>query len=71
VRLVDLFGVVRRLHSIDGNSSAQAPAALCSAASRRGLIPDGWRVVEDDYGQADGKLQAESMMSTVASLFPQ
>jgi hypothetical protein len=32
---------------------------------------DGWRVVDDDYGQAVGKLQAESMMSTVASLFPQ
>jgi hypothetical protein len=25
---------------------------------------DGWRVVDDDYGQAVGKLQAESMMST-------
>jgi hypothetical protein len=35
---------------------------------------DGWRVVDvvdDDYGQAVGKLQAESMMSTAASLFPQ
>jgi hypothetical protein len=31
---------------------------------------DGWRVVDDDYGQAVGKLQAESMMSTAASLFP-
>jgi hypothetical protein len=37
-------------------------------APEKGL--DGWRVV-DDYGQAVGKLQAESMMSTVASLFPQ
>jgi hypothetical protein len=32
--------------------------------------PDGWRVVDDDYGQAVGKIQAESMMSTAASLFP-
>jgi hypothetical protein len=32
---------------------------------------DGWRVVDDYYGQAVGKLQAESMMSTAASLFPQ
>jgi hypothetical protein len=31
---------------------------------------DGWRVVDDDYGQAVGKHQAESMMSTAASLFP-
>jgi hypothetical protein len=31
---------------------------------------DGWRVV-DDYGQTVGKLQAESMMSTASSLFPQ
>jgi hypothetical protein len=31
---------------------------------------DGWHVV-DDYGQAVGKLQAESMMSTAAILFPQ
>jgi hypothetical protein len=40
--------------------------------ARKGL--DGWRVVDvvdDDYGQAVGKLQAESMMSTAASLFPQ
>jgi hypothetical protein len=29
---------------------------------------DGWHVVDDDdYGQAVGKLQAESMMSTAAS----
>jgi hypothetical protein len=32
---------------------------------------DGWRVVDDDYGQTVGKLQAESMMSIAASLFPQ
>jgi hypothetical protein len=31
---------------------------------------DDWRVVDDDYGQAVGKLQVESMMSTAASLFP-
>jgi hypothetical protein len=35
------------------------------------LLIDGWRVVDDDYGQAVGKLQAESMMSTSTSLFPQ
>jgi hypothetical protein len=34
-------------------------------------LPDGWRVVDDYYGQAVEKLQAESMMSTAASLFPQ
>jgi hypothetical protein len=34
-------------------------------------LSDGWRVVDDDYGQAVGKLQAESMMSIPASLFPQ
>jgi hypothetical protein len=32
---------------------------------------DVWRVVDDDYGQAVRKLQAESMMSIAASLFPQ
>jgi hypothetical protein len=37
--------------------------------ARKGL--DGWRVVDDDYGQTVGKLQAKSMMSTAASLFPQ
>jgi hypothetical protein len=35
------------------------------------MAADGWRVVDDDYGQTVGKLQAESMMSTAASLFPQ
>jgi hypothetical protein len=34
-------------------------------------VVDGWRVVDDDYGQAVGKLQAGSMMSTAASLIPQ
>jgi hypothetical protein len=37
--------------------------------ARKGL--DGWRVVDDYYGQVVGKLQAESMMITAASLFPQ
>jgi hypothetical protein len=32
---------------------------------------DVWRVVDDYYGQAVGKFQVESMMSTAASLFPQ
>jgi hypothetical protein len=36
-----------------------------------GRQDDGWRVVDDDYGQAVGKLQAESMISIAASLFPQ
>jgi hypothetical protein len=35
------------------------------------LWPDGWRVVNYYYGQAVGKHQVESMMSTAASLFPQ
>jgi hypothetical protein len=37
--------------------------------ARKGL--DVWRVVNDYCGQAVGKLQAESMMSTLASLFSQ
>jgi hypothetical protein len=32
---------------------------------------DVWHVVDDYYGQAVGKLHAESMMSIAASLFPQ
>jgi hypothetical protein len=40
-----------------------------SNGTRKGL--DVWRVVDDYYGQAVGKLQAKSMMSTAASLFPQ
>jgi hypothetical protein len=36
--------------------------------ARKGF--DGWRVVDDDYGQTVGKLQAESMMSRATSLFP-
>ena len=39
VNLVDLLGVVRKLHNTDVSSSAQAPAARRSGASRRGLIP--------------------------------
>jgi hypothetical protein len=35
------------------------------------MVRDVWHVVNDYYGQAVGKLQAESMMSTAASLFPQ
>jgi hypothetical protein len=35
------------------------------------VVRDGWHIVDDDYGQAVGKLQAESMMSIAASLFPQ
>jgi hypothetical protein len=35
------------------------------------LVHDVWRIVNDYYGQAVGKLQVESMMSTAASLFPQ
>jgi hypothetical protein len=35
------------------------------------MVGDVWRVVDDYYGQAVVKLQAESMMSTAASLFPQ
>jgi hypothetical protein len=41
--------------------------------TRPGPTPptDVWRVVDDYCGQAVGKLQAESMMSTAASIFPQ
>jgi hypothetical protein len=35
------------------------------------MMTDVWRVVDDDYGQVVGKLKAESMMSTAASIFPQ
>jgi hypothetical protein len=35
------------------------------------MVSDVWHVVDDYYGRAVGKLQAESMMSTAASLFPQ
>jgi hypothetical protein len=37
--------------------------------TRKGL--DVWHIVNDYYGQAVEKLQAKSMMSTAASLFPQ
>jgi hypothetical protein len=37
--------------------------------ARKGL--DVWHVVNNYYGQAVGKLQAETMMSIAASLFPQ
>jgi hypothetical protein len=47
------------------------PARVAEALERTRLVLDGWRVVDDDYGQAVGKLQAESMMSTAASFFPQ
>jgi hypothetical protein len=40
------------------------------ARTRGTDVGDDWRVVDDNYGQAVGKLQAESMMSTPASLFP-
>jgi hypothetical protein len=47
----------------------QPPPRRASLGARR-HNSDGWRVV-DDYNQAVGKLQLESMMSIVASLFPQ
>jgi hypothetical protein len=46
-------------------------SSTSSPATAPEKVLDGWRVVDDDYGQAVGKLQAESMMSTAASLFPQ
>jgi hypothetical protein len=49
-------------------AGAESPAAEDETAD---LVDDGWRVVDDYYSQAVGKLQAESMMSTAASLFPQ
>ena len=36
---VDLLGVVRKLHSTDGSSSTQAPAARLSGTRRRFLRP--------------------------------
>ena len=36
---VDLFGVVRKLHITEGNSSAQAPAARRSGALSLGFRP--------------------------------
>src|SRR3954452_24586139 len=45
VNPVDLFGVVRKLHKTEGNSSAQAPAARRSGASRRALIPPSMRAL--------------------------
>jgi hypothetical protein len=39
VRPIDLFGVLLKLNKTESNSSAQAHAALCSGASRSGLIP--------------------------------
>jgi hypothetical protein len=42
---------------------------LLGNSARKGL--DVWRVVDDYYGQVVGKLQAQSMVSTAASLFPQ
>jgi hypothetical protein len=42
-------------------------SSMCIMFRSCELPIDGWRVVDDDYGQAVGKLQAESMMSTAAS----
>ena len=40
VKPVELFGVVRRLHSTDGSSSGQAPAARSNGRSSRFFIPE-------------------------------
>jgi hypothetical protein len=53
------------------NRFADGEDAYKYKRGRSPKVDDGWRVVDDDYGQAVGKLQAESMMSTAASLFPQ
>ena len=39
MQFIDLFGVVRRLHSIEGRSSTQCPAALSSRVCGLILIP--------------------------------
>ena len=39
VNCVDVFGVVRKLQSMDGNSSGQALVARLSGTKRRFLIP--------------------------------
>jgi hypothetical protein len=59
VTLLPAFRFSPKLSSLDASNSSSTEQA------------DGWRVVDDDYGQAVGKLQAESMMSTAASLFRQ
>src|SRR3954462_3864431 len=40
VNPVDLFGVVLKLNNTAGSSSIQAPGALSSGSTNRGLIPD-------------------------------
>jgi hypothetical protein len=47
--------------------STKAGELKISCLTKPASPSDGWRVVDDDYGQAVGKLQAESMMSTAAS----
>jgi hypothetical protein len=58
------FASRRASHLLHLISGAVAPVLVAMAS-------DGWRVVDYYYGQAVGKLQAESMMSTAVSLFPQ
>jgi hypothetical protein len=53
---------------VDEGASSSSSSILGNCA-RKGL--DVWHVVDDYCGQAVGKLQVESMMSTAASLFPQ
>ena len=43
VKLVDLFGVVRRLQRTARSSSSQQPAERSSGSTRRGLMPDRMR----------------------------
>jgi hypothetical protein len=50
---------------------APVPRALRRPLSLDHPVGDAWHVVDDNYGQTVRKLQAESMMSTAASLFPQ
>jgi hypothetical protein len=51
------------------DEGASSSSSIPGNGARKWL--DVWHIVDDYYGQAVGKLQAESMMSTTASLFPQ
>jgi hypothetical protein len=74
---IHLILYLQQTGEIDNLTDVAAGAKLCLG---RGAIYklsgaivklDGWRIVDYYYGQAVGKLQAESMISTSASLFPQ
>jgi hypothetical protein len=69
VNVVSGKWVFRHKFHADGTLARYKGCWVCRGFSEQ--QGDVWRVVDDYYGQAVGKLQAESMMSTTASLFPQ